>query len=475
MYGGKHDEGEDESLLGASSPESPNMADLKKRAKKQKGQQTKLTDVFIDRKKLRNQRGFDETDRDIGSFLKVAKSLRDEHSAKLKLGKELSHDIQFNQKSNRLALLAVLSVIVYVIHMEVNFNIEHRHMDNEGKGSLGFRFLLSAITGLLLCALFDYHQLTVYVFEKYQMGVGDEGTRGRWWPREHLMQFMGEALICLVHPLPGLITNKLGCFLFLRLYLLMMLVRNYSEIYTKRGMVYESGHLKRGGKRIDLELVLKIYVDAQPFLCLCVVFSSLWLAMSYGVYICEREGINGAELTYMKCVWNTAFLVLRGVSRMDSSGSTAGRAIELTAAVVGVIGLAVVVALVTELMEVSEAEEFAATWMHRQKMQTKSEQYAAELIQAAWRLHQLQVNDPNEVTLEVEFFFKSLLERHKMLRDERKAEETLSLDIAHDKILSISRDVVGVVDDIEDIKVAQDELLATFDVLDDYMVAEAEI
>ena len=62
-----------------------------------------------------------------------------------------------------------------------------------------------------------------------------------------------------------------------------------------------------------------------------------------------------------------------------------------------------------------------------------------------------------------------------MLRDERKAEETLSLDIAHDKILSISRDVVGVVDDIEDIKVAQDELLATFDVLDDYMVAEAEI
>ena len=287
MYGGKHDEGEDESLLGASSPESPNMADLKKRAKKQKGQQTKLTDVFIDRKKLRNQRGFDETDRDIGSFLKVAKSLRDEHSAKLKLGKELSHDIQFNQKSNRLALLAVLSVIVYVIHMEVNFNIEHRHMDNEGEGSLGFRFLLSAITGVLLCALFDYHQLTVYVFEKYQMGVGNEGTQGRWWPREHLMQFIGEALICLVHPLPGLITNKLGCFLFLRLYLLMMLVRNYSEIYTKRGMVYESGHLKRGGKRIDLELVLKIYVSCfmlQPPAALVL----RWLC---GLYCIRRAAI----------------------------------------------------------------------------------------------------------------------------------------------------------------------------------------
>ena len=86
-----------------------------------------------------------------------------------------------------------------------------------------------------------------------------------------------------------------------------------------------------------------------------------------------------------------------------------------------------------------------------------------------------QVHDPDEVTLEVEFFFKSLLKRHADLREERKAEETLSLDIAHDKMLAICRDVVGVVDDIEDIKVTQDQLLETFDVLDDYMVAEAEL
>ena len=100
--------------------------------------------------------------------------------------------------------------------------------------------------------------------------------------------------------------------MLLRLYLVLDLVRNNSEIYTKRGLVYTSGHLKRGGERVDLLLSLKIHINQNPGLCLAIFGGVVWLMMSYANYICEREGLAGADLTFWKSGWNTAFLIFRG-------------------------------------------------------------------------------------------------------------------------------------------------------------------
>ena len=78
------------------------------------------------------------------------------------------------------------------------------------------------------------------------------------------------------------------------------------------------------------------------------------------------------------------------------------------------------------------------------------------------------------MTLEVELFFNSLIAKHSKFRDERKSQENLSLDVTHDKVLAISRDIEHVVDDIEGIKCSQDELLATFDDIDDYMIPNVD-
>lgn len=172
----------------------------------------------------------------------------------------------------------------------------------------------------------------------------------------------------------------------------------------------------------------------------------------------------------MKTLWNTSFLFFRGVSRFDNSNSTAGRVIELATASLGVVALAIVVALVTEIMEVSAAEDFALTWMERHKSKTRAETYAAELIQAAWRMHQLRTKSPEDLTPEVELFFASLIKRHSKFREERSSQENLSLDLCHDKCLEMGRELSSVVDDIQDIKDSQDDLLETFDLIDDYIV-----
>ena len=67
----------------------------------------------------------------------------------------------------------------------------------------------------------------------------------------------------------------------------------------------------------------------------------------------------------------------------------------------------------------SDSEMFALSWMRQHKAHKKAKVYASELIQAAWRLHQLRVKSPEEVTLEVELFFDSLIRRHQKYRYEQ--------------------------------------------------------
>merc|ERR1711907_807578 len=92
---------------------------------RQQGQPTRLVEEFERRKQLRDERGIDpDTDMDMGSFFKLAREMRDRQGFKLKIQRELSHDDAIKHKCNMLAGLAVLSAVLYVIHMEANFNRE---------------------------------------------------------------------------------------------------------------------------------------------------------------------------------------------------------------------------------------------------------------------------------------------------------------------------------------------------------------
>lgn len=382
------------------------------------------------------------------------------------IDKELAHDPDIDRKSNTLAVMAIISVLLYVAHMEINFNSDRRYMENSTASSYVTRFLMSVVTALLLCCLFDYYQLMVYVYRKYQTPNQEEMSG--FWPNKFLYPFLVEMCVCFIHPIPGLLNNKIGAFMLVRIYLLLNLVRNSSEIYTKRGIVYRSGHLKRGGERVDLTLCIKLRIDQTPGLCLGV-FSLLLLGlMSYANYICEREGLSGGDLTYWKAAWSTSFLMFRGISKVTTD-NTAGRLIELATGLIGVGVLAIVVAIVTQSMEVSETEQFARSWMARRKNRKKMEVYAAELIQAQWRLHQLRVKCPDEVTMEVQLFFESLIKRHRKYREECDSLENLSLDVRHDKVLAISRKLAVTERELEFIKDEQDAMMVCFERIDDKM------
>ena len=88
---------------------------------------------------------------------------------------------------------------------------------------------------------------------------------------------------------PIIIPNKMGIFMFLRLYLLLRLLRDNSELFNKRSIIMKSGYKSRGGKDIDTLLCLKSLLNKQPVAVCALAFIMVTSVFTYANYLCERE------------------------------------------------------------------------------------------------------------------------------------------------------------------------------------------
>jgi len=117
--------------------------------------------------------------------------------------------------------------------------------------------------------------------------------------------------------------------------------------------------------------------------------------------------------------------------------------------------------------QVKPDEQFAQIWLRRFGREREMEVYAAELIQATWRLYMLQKKAPEEVTVEVQLYLDQLMQRHQRFRLEHAMQSGLSLDAAHDKAMSMSRKLQSLREDVEAMGTRQMEMLDVFEELDD--------
>lgn len=250
--------------------------------------------------------------------------------------------------------------------------------------------------------------------------------------------------------------------MFLRIYLLVRVIRNNSELYQKRGVIYKSGYIDRGGPPIDALLCLKSFVDKNPGFSLFAVLGLVVTSFSYVTYLVQREGNDAEGITFFQCFWGTVFLLFRGVARFESY-DTAGRLVELLVVAAGILTLSFVIALITISMDVKPQETFALQWLTQHKKQEQRKVIAAELIQATWRFSQLRKKAPEEATMEVQIYLEDLNAKHKKFRLDCEIAENLSLDPAHDKLLTTTRKLESACAEINDIKTAQEELLDAMD------------
>lgn len=225
--------------------------------------------------------------------------------------------------------------------------------------------------------------------------------------------------------------------MFLRFYVLARVFRDHCDIWMHRTMIYKSGYRDRGGPEIDTMFCIKASVNNNKvtwfaFTCILVI-----LIFSWSNYLIQREAsLLSDNATLFHSIWATTFLLFRGTPKFPLYDDI-GRILELVTVIIGILVLAVGIALVTSSMDITVNERFAALWLEKHAKNERRRIFAAELLQAAWRLHQLQVKCPEDATPEVEIYLENLIYKHKRYREECVISDGLTLDPTHDKLFLV--------------------------------------
>ena len=241
-------------------------------------------------------------------------------------------------------------------------------------GALCLTVLQSAFTAALLLLMLRYHHLHHRIARLRKCLLAAAAARAvvaeeRWWQRHvHRLYVAAEALVLLIHPMPGdVLPVQLEIFMWLRLYLILRVARDFSTVYVSE---YDAP--------FSWALAINSWLYARPA---TTVTSSLLLIMgfaAYGTLISERthvhalRAVGGAEAaaeidisisgergldvspqTWSESLWLVA-IVMTTVGFGDFAPvSFVGRLLTLAAALVGILLSALMISIVQNQLTLS--------------------------------------------------------------------------------------------------------------------------
>jgi len=362
-------------------------------------------------------------------------------------------DERVYRKNWTLFILCMFGVLLLIIHLLVNWDSTHLMIEGSSNSGIALKFGIGFTTVMAVCALFDLYQLEVYIWRKYYKPAG-EGVVEYGWPLSFLLPFLVETAIIMVHPLPFFSDDKVGLFMFMRLYLVVRLVRNESDLYQERHIIGDKAYQDRGGPEFDCALILRMTFDERPGPCLALCFVVLSMATGFCSYICARESIEiEADFTYVKAVWGSGMLLVTGMC-MYPVESDWSKVIEVCTLTLGTLLFAMTLAVVHNEVVLKPQDRFGLKHIAHANRVELQEKQAAILLQNWWRL--LRMERKNRVTTQDYLDFSAVCTRHKRVRERVKTLEKSSMDPTLDKMLSLEKHFGEIKADVSDIKIAQD-------------------
>ena len=180
----------------------------------------------------------------------------------------------------RMLSLAVLSVLLMLVQQSHHL----LQLDENGDGevdpplgeeaALGLAVTQSVMTCLLLLLMLRYHHLQKRISRTRRLLLHScpEEPWSQWY--EQRLYFTVEALVLLIHPMPGnVLPVQLEIFMWLRLYLILRVSRDYSTVYVISYYNYDTA--------FSWSLTIKSWLHAKPA---TTVTSSLLLLMTFTAY-----------------------------------------------------------------------------------------------------------------------------------------------------------------------------------------------
>ena len=288
--------------------------------------------------------------------------------------------------------LAVLSVLLMLAQQSHHL----LQLDADGDGevdptlgeeaALGLAVTQSGVTCLLLLLMLRYHHLQKRISRTRRLLLHScpEEPWSQWYVQR--LYFIVEALVLLIHPMPGdMLPVQLEIFMWLRLYLILRVARDYSTVYVISFYNYETP--------FSWSLTIKSWLHAKPA---TTVTSSLLLIMAFtahGILIAERTHVHaqrealgvGVEIdiseersleispqTWPESLWLVT-IVMTTVGFGDFAPvSFVGRLFTLAAALVGILLSALMISIVQNQLTLSYQQGYAVKCLIRDRLQERA-------------------------------------------------------------------------------------------------------
>lgn len=219
------------------------------------------------------------------------------------------------------------------------------------------------------------------------------------------------------------VSDKLNVFVFLRLYLFVRVVRDYTAVYSRRRLIYDSGYKEEGGYEVgSLTAMKSVYLQYTTTMIAVLAGGSI-LILAYMAHVAERDW-QPEQFDYKNCVWYVIFFIAAMDYGSMGPKSAFGKGVAVLILVWGMILLSMFVSVVFDCAGLSSYEVWAIDWLKQGELMEQERHVAADVIATWWRYKMAarnrmgkqsngRKNDPMSET----YFKLSTVKKYKLLME----------------------------------------------------------
>jgi len=229
--------------------------------------------------------------------------------------------------------------------------------------------------------------------------------------------------------------------MFFKLYLFIRLANHYYPFYRRRENIK-----KIVGKKIRFgwHFVMKKWFHNHPIVFSGVVVALTIFIFSYSIYVGEREKQPHTFGRYRDAIWNTCVTFTTTGYGDISARSNLGRTVAVFTMFVGLGVIAIVTAVVLRLLELNSLERKASDVYDLIVARESQRDFAARLLQLAFRRHILKKKHDNSKWKKDAIVFDRkkahlIYNLYRLTRDIHLLQELIGDDSVNEKILKSER------------------------------------
>jgi hypothetical protein len=324
---------------------------------------------------------------------------------------EREFDWVVKRKNVFLASLGLFTIIFQVVEMELAYDPEIYQYKVGWAPIEAMKAVQSFLTLVLLYMIWDYYNYQIVGIKKkwyvslYQGKRPGNLPRGIW-SSPLRTNFIVEVILILIHVPPYLdfryheipegktnvneglkkpfLSDCFGVFLFVRLYLWIRVIRDHTNIYSRRRLIMAGGYTERGGPAINFRIACKKHYLHKEALSVGVILFMGIAILTYCTWVSERD-YQPQIFTLKSSFWFTIFQCLLCGFQGMAAFTQFGQWVSLFVMFFGIIVLSLSIAVVFNSLTLSANESWALDWLREYALKEKERNAATDYLAYWWR------------------------------------------------------------------------------------------